>query len=132
MNVHYRRPTRRPARTGGRRTKAASSCRAATTADAIIFTRIRCVRFAHRANLEWTAVSGRGTLYSFTVVHRAPSTAFAAEVPYVVAVVELDEGVRLMSNLIRCAPDAVRIGMPLKVAFRKLSDSVTLPVFEPR
>ena len=84
------------------------------------------------AKLEWVAVSGCGKLYSYTVVHRAPSKAFADEVPYVVAVVELDEGPRLMSNLSNCAPDAARIGMPLKVAFRKLSESVTLPVFEPQ
>lgn len=84
------------------------------------------------ARLEWVEVSGRGKLYSYTVVHRAPSKAFAEEVPYVVAVVELDEGPRLMSNLRGCAPEAAQIGMPLKVAFRKLSESVTLPVFEPQ
>jgi len=84
------------------------------------------------AKLEWVEVSGRGRLYSYTVVHRAPSKAFADEVPYVVAVVELDEGPRLMSNLTGCAPEAAKIGMPLKVAFRKLSESVTLPVFEPQ
>ena len=84
------------------------------------------------AALDWVAVSGRGTLYSFTVVHRAPSKAFAGDVPYVVAVVELAEGPRLMSNLTGCAPEAAKIGMPVKVAFRKLAESVTLPVFEPQ
>ena len=84
------------------------------------------------AKLEWVEVSGRGKLYSYTVVHRAPSKAFADEVPYVVAVVELEEGPRLMSNLKGCAPEAAKIGMSLKVAFRKLSESVTLPVFEPQ
>ncbi len=84
------------------------------------------------AKLEWVEVSGRGKLYSYTVVHRAPSKAFADEVPYVVAVVELAEGPRLMSNLKGCAPEQAKIGMPLRVAFRKLSESVTLPVFEPQ
>ncbi len=88
--------------------------------------------FCSSAKLEWVEVSGRGKLYSYTVVHRAPSKAFADEVPYVVAVVELDEGPRLMSNLTGCAPETAQIGMPLKVAFRKLSESVTLPVFEPQ
>ena len=88
--------------------------------------------FCSSAKLVWTPVSGRASLYSFTVVHRAPSKAFAGEVPYVVAVVQLEEGPRLMSNLQGCAPDAAQIGMPLKVAFRKLSESVTLPVFEPQ
>lgn len=83
------------------------------------------------ARLEWAACSGRGVVYSYTVVHRAPSPAFAAEVPYVVAVVELEEGPRLMTNIVDCAPDAVRVGMSVRVAFRRMSDSITLPVFEP-
>jgi uncharacterized OB-fold protein len=83
------------------------------------------------ARLEWADCSGRGVVYSFTVVHRAPSPAFAAEVPYVVAVVELEEGPRLMTNIVGCAPDAVRVGMNVRVAFKRVSDSVTLPVFEP-
>jgi uncharacterized OB-fold protein len=80
--------------------------------------------------LEWSACGGRGTVYSYTIVHRAPSPAFAADVPYVVAVVEIDEGPRLMTNVVGCAPDAVRIGMKVGVAFRQVTDDVTLPVFE--
>lgn len=81
--------------------------------------------------LEWAEVSGHGTVYSFTVVHRAPSPAFAADVPYVVALVALEEGPHLMSNIVHCAPDAVRVGMGVRVAFREIGDAVTLPVFEP-
>jgi uncharacterized OB-fold protein len=83
------------------------------------------------ARLEWTACSGRGSVYSFTVIHRAPSPAFAAAVPYVVAAVRLEEGPQLMSNIIGCAPDAVRVGMPVRVTFVKASDEITLPMFEP-
>ena len=83
------------------------------------------------ARLAWTDCSGRGEVYSFTVVHRAPSPALAAEVPYVVAVVKLDEGPHLMTNIVGCAPEAVRIGAKVRVAFRQVADSVTLPVFEP-
>jgi uncharacterized protein len=83
------------------------------------------------ANMEWADCGGRGIVYSFTVVHRAPSPAFAAAVPYVVAVVELEEGPRLMTNIVGCTADAVHIGMKVRAAFRRLSDSVTLPVFEP-
>jgi uncharacterized OB-fold protein len=83
------------------------------------------------ARLEWSDCSGRGEVYSFTVVHRAPSPAFAAEVPYVVAVVKLDEGPHLMTNIVGCAPASVRVGAKVRVAFRRVSDSVTLPVFEP-
>jgi uncharacterized OB-fold protein len=83
------------------------------------------------ARLEWTQCSGEAVVYSFTVIHRAPSPAFAARVPYVVATVKLAEGPHLMTNITGCAPDAVRIGMPVRVAFQKLSEEITLPVFEP-
>jgi len=83
------------------------------------------------AQLEWAAAAGTGTLYSYTIVNRAPSPAFEADVPYVVAVVELDEGPHLMSNLVGCAPAAARIGMRLKVTFRDLGGGTMLPVFGP-
>jgi hypothetical protein len=76
--------------------------------------------------------SGRCSVYSYTVVHRAPSPTFAAEVPYVAAVVELAEGPHLMTNIVECVPDSVRIGMKVSVTYRQLADGVTLPVFEPK
>jgi uncharacterized protein len=79
------------------------------------------------AQLEWQTVSGKGEVYSYTVVHRAPSPAFAAEVPYVVAVVALQEGPHLMTN-VSGPPDSVRIGMPVTVAFREFEGTV-VPVF---
>ena len=82
-------------------------------------------------HIEWTQVSGNGSLYSYTVVNRAPSPAFAPDLPYVVAIVELDEGPHLMSNLVGCAPAQAKIGMRLKVAFRKVAEDSVLPVFEP-
>jgi uncharacterized OB-fold protein len=81
--------------------------------------------------LAWQRVSGSGEIYSFTVVHRAPSQGFAAQVPYVVAVVALAEGPHLMTRLTQVQPDAVHIGMPVKVAFEKQDDETTLPVFSP-
>jgi uncharacterized OB-fold protein len=81
--------------------------------------------------LTWTQVSGAGVVYSFTVIHRAPSPAFATAVPYVVAAVKLTEGPHLMTNIVDIAPDAVRIGMPVKVVFQKFSGEITLPMFEP-
>ena len=81
--------------------------------------------------LKWTQVSGTGVVYSFTVIHRAPRPAFATAVPYVVAAVKLAEGHHLMTNIIGIAPDAVRIGMPVKVLFQKFSEEITLPMFEP-
>jgi hypothetical protein len=81
------------------------------------------------ANLEWAQSSGRGTLYSYTIVHRPQSPKF--EVPYAVGIVELEEGWHMLSNLIECEPDEIRVGMPLEVDFRKMSDAITLPYFRP-
>lgn len=81
--------------------------------------------------LDWVEASGRGVIYSFTVVHRAADPALAERVPYVVALVELEEGPRMMTNIVGCAPDAVRIGAPVTVRFETVSDDLALPVFEP-
>ena len=80
--------------------------------------------------LEWVESTGRGTVYSHTVVHRPPRPAFA--VPYVVAIVELDEGWHMLTNLIDCRPEEVCVGMPVEVAFRPASEAITLPYFRPR
>jgi uncharacterized OB-fold protein len=88
-----------------------------------------CTRCQSEA-LEWVASSGRGAVYSYTVVHRAPRPAF--ETPYVVAIVELEEGWHMLTNLIDVAPGDVRVGLPVEVAFREMSGEITLPYFRPR
>lgn len=80
------------------------------------------------ARLEWQPVSGDGTVYSYTVVHRAPAPEFAGEVPYVVAVVALAEGPHLMSRIVGIAPEAVRIGMAVRARFDHPRKN---PVFAP-
>ncbi|NIM69817.1 MAG: hypothetical protein GTN86_04160 [Xanthomonadales bacterium] len=80
---------------------------------------------------EWVAASGRGSVRSFTVIRHPVSPAFADEVPYVLALVRLDEGPTLMSVLRHCAPADVTIGMPVEVAFEERRDEVSLPVFRP-
>ncbi len=80
--------------------------------------------------LSWVDSSGRGTLYSYTTVHRPQQPAF--EVPYVVAIVELEEGWHMLSNLVDVSPDEVAIGMPLEVHFERKSDEIVLPYFRPR
>jgi len=80
---------------------------------------------------EWRRSEGRGVVYSFTVIHRAPTQAFRDRTPYMLALIELPEGVRMMSNLIGCDPAEVRIGMPVKVAFEDASEEITLPMFRP-
>jgi hypothetical protein len=79
-------------------------------------------------DLEWVTVSGTGTVYSFTVVHRAPAE-FQAEAPYVVALVELEEGVRMLTRLVDVEPAAVRVAMPVVVTIR---GEPRLPYFRPR
>jgi uncharacterized OB-fold protein len=82
------------------------------------------------SSLEWVQASGRATVYSFTVVHRAPP-AFADEAPYVVALVDLGEGPRMMTRLVGLEPAAARVGMPVEVRFVDLDDQFKLPCFGP-
>jgi uncharacterized OB-fold protein len=77
-------------------------------------------------------VSGRGAVFSFAVMHQAVHPGFAAEVPYPIVVVELEEGVRLLSNLVDCPLAEVRIGLPVEVVFEDVTAEVTLPKFRPR
>ncbi len=81
--------------------------------------------------VEWVRASGRGTVYSFTVTHQNQSPGFREELPYVLAIVELDEGVRLTTNIVVGAVDAVRIGMPVEVVFEDVTPEITLPKFRP-
>jgi uncharacterized OB-fold protein len=83
-----------------------------------------------RRNLEWRPVSGRGTVYSWTVARRG-WPGHENRVPYVCALVELDEGVRMLANLLNVEPDGVRIGMPVAVCWERLSDEFEYPAFEP-
>lgn len=83
------------------------------------------------ANRTWITACGRGRVYSYTVVHRAPSPAFKPLVPYVVAVIALEEGPHLMSNVGGCRAEDVRIGMPVTVAWEDIDPAATLPYFVP-
>ena len=80
------------------------------------------------AGWSWVESAGRGTVYSFTVVHRAPQPGF--DPPYVLAVVDLDERLELMTNLVGVSPDDVRIGQRVRVEWRSFGD-ITLPMFTP-
>jgi uncharacterized OB-fold protein len=80
---------------------------------------------------EWVRASGKGTVHSFTVTYQNQAPGFREELPYVLAVVELAEGPRLMTNVVDCAPDAVRIGMAVEVVFDDVTPEVTLAKFRP-
>jgi uncharacterized OB-fold protein len=81
------------------------------------------------ADLEWAPASGRGTLYSFALMHQVYDPAFADDVPYNIAVVELDEGVRMTTNVVSCANEELWIGMPLEVTFEHISEELAIPKF---
>lgn len=93
-----------------------------------LYPRSLCTRCSGE-RLEWLDVSGRGRVKTFTVIRRAVSAAYEPDVPYVVALIALDEGPTLMSNVVGCAPEAVRIGAPVRVRFDAWTPEVTLPVF---
>jgi len=83
-----------------------------------------------RRNVEWREVSGRGKVYSWTVTFSA-WPGHEDRVPYVCAQVELDEGVRILANLMNCKKEDIKIGMPVKVCWEKLSEEINYPAFEP-
>ena len=80
---------------------------------------------------DWRKSAGLGSVYSFTVIHRAPFPAFREKIPYVLALIELNEGVRMMTNIVGCDPNTVEIGMPVEVTFEDVTEEITLPQFKP-
>ncbi|HMF47760.1 MAG TPA: Zn-ribbon domain-containing OB-fold protein [Candidatus Saccharimonadales bacterium] len=86
-------------------------------------------------HIEWTAMSGKGEIYSFTVIRqvvgRAASKSFEPDIPYVVAWVDLDEGPRMISNVVGCPVDQVTLGMKVSVVFEQASKDVWLSKFKP-
>ena len=82
-------------------------------------------------DVEVFKASGRGVLWSYVINHR-PRPDMGAE-PYAIAVVQLEEGPRMMTNIVNCpqTPEALQLDMPLQVTFEKFSDTIALPFFEP-
>lgn len=85
--------------------------------------------------LEWRPISGKGTVYAFTInyIARNPGGGFAAEVPYAIVLVELEEGARIMANLVDCPADPakIKVGMPVELVYQDVNDTITLPAFRP-
>ncbi len=80
--------------------------------------------------LEWVEASGKGTVHSFTIIRRAPLASFADRVPYVVALVELDEGVRLVANILGDDALDTRIDDPVEAVFEQRRDGAKVPQFK--
>lgn len=99
---------------------------------AFFYPRVLCPH-CHSRTLTWIQASGRGRLHSFAIAHQAFNRAFKVKPPYVLAMVELDEGPRMLSNLVNVEPDPkkIRCDMPVEVVFHKLTDEITLPLFQP-
>ncbi len=81
--------------------------------------------------MTWEEASGRASLYTWSVVHVNDLPPFSEWVPYVAAIVELEEGPRMMTNLVDCAFDQLRAGMPLQVTFSQQTEELSIPVFRP-
>ena len=75
--------------------------------------------------------NGRGLVYSYTIVYRPPGSAFEPDVPYTVALIDLSEGCRLLSNVVDVNPQDIRVGMPVKVVFEEITPDISLPKFRP-
>ena len=81
-------------------------------------------------NIQWVAASGQGTVWTYTVTYQNRTPGFD-QGPYVLALVELEEGVRLFTNIVECEPTAVSIGMPVEVTFVQATSQITIPYFKP-
>jgi uncharacterized OB-fold protein len=99
---------------------------------AFFYPRVLCP-FCHGAAIDWIQASGRGRLYSFEIAYQTINKAFKVKPPYVLAMVELEEGPRMMSNLINVAADpaVLRCDMPVEIVFHQLTDDITVPLFQP-
>jgi len=87
--------------------------------------------FTRDKEWSWEPLAGTGKIASYVVMHQKYFPGFADEVPYPVIEVELDEGVRLISNIVELGDRELAVGLPVEVVFSKVSDEFTLPLFKP-
>lgn len=81
--------------------------------------------------LRWVEASGNGVIYSYTIIHQNKSPEFVHETPYNVAIVQLEEGPRMMSNIVDIDSAELQVDLPVTVAFDRVTDFITLPRFRP-
>ncbi len=82
-------------------------------------------------NVRWVPASGLGKVLSYTIVHWSPNPAYAADAPYSLALIQLDEGPRMLTNIVGCPPGEIRIGMEVAVVFEQCGPDILLPKFRP-
>jgi len=88
-------------------------------------------RPGYAGDFEWVRMSGRGRVRTFIITRPPFLPAFAQKVPFVIAVIELDEGPRLVGNVLDCPIEEVHVGMPVELCFQDLTERVTLPQWRP-
>lgn len=81
--------------------------------------------------LEWREASGKAEVYAVTVVHKPSMPPMMAKVPYAVALVDLEEGVRMMTEIVNCNPEEIKVGDKVQVTWEELPGGRHMPVFEP-
>ena len=97
--------------------------------SSIFYPRVVCPKCMSE-NLTWHEASGEGEIYSFTVVYRTTNPVFKNDVPYVVGLIDLAEGIRVMGNIVGTEdPENLAMNQPVKVEFKKVTDEFTFPVF---
>jgi uncharacterized OB-fold protein len=95
-----------------------------------LYPRDRCI--SCRGPVTWEEASGRGTVYSFTIIRQNYVRPFRDQIPYVVALVDLEEGPRVMTNIVECDPESVEIGMAVQATFEVVSEEAGIALFAPR
>lgn len=83
------------------------------------------------SKLKWEKSAGKAKIYSFSTVYRAPYKGFQSKLPYTLAIIELDEGFFMFSEVVDCEPSQIEIGMRVGVVFQKINEKLTLPKFRP-
>ncbi|XKH61875.1 Zn-ribbon domain-containing OB-fold protein (plasmid) [Halomonas sediminis] len=97
--------------------------------ETVFYPRQRCPA-CWRDALTWREASGKGTVVTYTIIHKPSHPAFSAEAPYVVALIDLDEGARMLSNVIHCPVEEVQVGQRVVVSWEE-QGQYTLPKFRP-
>ena len=98
--------------------------------EVVFFPKELCSNCMSR-NLEWIESQGKGKIYTFTVTYAGAPPEFSADGPYALAIIEMDEGFRLMSNIVDCEFKQLTCDMPVEVVFDPVTPEITLPKFRP-
>ena len=85
--------------------------------------------FCGSGEYVWTPVSGKGSIYTYTILYRAGGDTYQDDVPIAIGLIELEEGAVLMSNIIDCQPEEIAVGRPVTVDYGAIDDEITLPLF---